>query len=187
MQKDFPESNHLSLRIGEGDNKVIVLTGAGQSANLGYKTLKGIMDSDTGIKLPLNTRSSHEILQSTWRKMLALKREEATFEDVISQLKVYINATEILTNDPVYRNVLGDIHATVKSHNLERVWQDALSECYKIMIDNYGPHIAKIDSKEYCETIHLFKELAIINGDSLFIFTTNYDLNIILCPVPSVC
>jgi hypothetical protein len=182
IPRNLSESHHSSLRIGEGDNKVIVLTGAGQSANLGYKTLKTIMDSDTGIKLPLNFNSSHEILQGTWRKMLAQKREDATFEDVIYQLKIYIKATEILTNDPVYRNVLGDIYATVKSHNLDRVWQDALSECYKIMIKYYGPHIAKTDANEYYKTtIHLFKELASINGGSLFVFTTNYDcgLNVI--------
>lgn len=181
MQRNFAVSNHLSLHIGEGGNKVIVLTGSGQSTNLGYKTLKGIIDSETGIKLPLNANASHEILRSTWRKMQALKRNDATFEDVIHQLKIYIKTTEILTNDPVYSSVLGDIAAAVKSNNLEQIWQDALSECYRIMLDNYGPHIAKTDAKEYYETIHLLKKLSVINGGSLFVFTTNYDcgLNVI--------
>ncbi|KPA19578.1 hypothetical protein MHK_000199 [Candidatus Magnetomorum sp. HK-1] len=155
----------------ENTNGIILLTGAGASAALGLKTLRGISYS------PLDEESDkiRTIIQSIWNKVESNKRNEASFEDIIGQLKIYSEATELMMRDWVFKNEIGDVSINVKNGRVKRQWDDSIIACYKTVLKNYGPDMIDTNKEGYKETIKFIVELSKRNNNLLHIFTTNYD------------
>lgn len=158
----------------EGEEAVILLTGAGASASLGLRTLESIVDPISGVRIPLDGKVS-ETIQSTWKKVKASKRREATFEEVIGQLNEYLQCANLMAHDHVFSSVLGQVPYQVATGEFAKTWEDALMECYGIMLEFYGPNRINKDGRAFHYVIEFLKFLASRNQDRLHVFTTNYD------------
>jgi SIR2-like domain len=158
----------------EEEEGVILLTGAGASAYLGLRTLESIVDPISGVRIPLNDKVS-ETIQSTWKKVKASKGRGATFEEVIGQLNEYLRCADLMAHDYVFNSVLGQVPYQVATGEFAKIWEDALMECYSIMLEFYGPNRIMTDNKAFNYIIEFLKSLGTINQNRLHIFTTNYD------------
>lgn len=158
----------------EGGDKVVLLTGAGASAYLGLRTLESIVDPKMGVRISLNARVS-DIIQSTWIAVLASGGASSTFEELIGRLNTYLSCTKLMAGDHVFKTTLGPVPSHVMTGEFARIWEDALIECYGILLEFYGPNKVNKEKVEFRNTIKFLKNLAEANGGKLHIFTTNYD------------
>lgn len=158
----------------EIEDAVILLVGSGASSCLGLPTLESIIDPHIGVKLPLNSKVMNTIRQ-TWEMVPGLRGREATFEEVIAKLKSYSESATLLAKDQPFRSALANIPHQVNTGEFERIWKDCLIECYRILLEYYGPKRINPNSEEFRTTIKFFKKLSTFNNQRLHIFTTNYD------------
>jgi hypothetical protein len=70
---------------------------------------------------------------------------------------------------------MGQIPYDVDNCSLEWKWKQALTKCYRILLEEYGPNRINSESKQFAVTVDLLAKLAQRNGGNIHIYTTNYD------------
>lgn len=156
----------------EDKQRVIILAGAGASVHLGLPTLddllqRAVLGNDEIAELIRDTRNSIEAVASRYKK--------AVFEELIVQIREYLRITHKLRTDPTLRKGLGGLPYDVDNGSSEFKWKKALTRCYRVLIDEYGPSKIDYSRPEFDATLELFLKLSELNQGSLHIFTTNYD------------
>ncbi len=159
----------------DGEEDIVLLMGAGVSNYLGLPTLDGLLqqailgDDDVASRIR-NTRNAIEA---------NTRRTRARFEELISQLWDYLRVAEMLRRDITFRNELGGYLPTaVDNGELGRKWWSALTRCYRIVLNEYGPQKVHRESTEFGTILALLGELAEINSGRLHVYTTNYDCSL---------
>jgi hypothetical protein len=154
------------------DEDIVLLIGAGVSNCLGLPTLDGLLEqtilgSDDVANRIKKTRNVVETYT---------KHYKARFEELINQLRYYLNIAEMLRKDDGFRNELGGaLPIDVDNGEFQRKWRSSLIRCYRIILQEYGPQKINKDSPEFAMTLRFLEELANINAGRLHIYTTNYD------------
>jgi hypothetical protein len=153
-------------------NDVVLLIGAGVSSYLGLPSLDDLLqqaiigDDDVGHRIR-NTRNAIEAYT---------RHSKAVFEELISQLRYYLEVSEMLRKDNTFISELeGHLPQSIEYGNVQRKWHDALTRCYRILLQEYGPLKINPKSPEFHTVLNLIGELAKINSGKLHIYTTNYD------------
>jgi hypothetical protein len=153
-------------------NTVILLAGAGSSCLLGLPTLDDILkraalgEDDVAARI----RHTRESIQAESSRL-----RTAVFEDLIVRIKYYLEAAKMLRTDHTFRAEAGHLSYDVDNGHLERKFKNALTRCYRILIDEYGPRTIDPHSREFAVTADLLRALAQINGGQIHVYTTNYD------------
>lgn len=155
----------------EHDN-VILLVGAGASVHLGLPTLDDLLqqavlgNDDTADRI----RKTKNSIESTPKRY-----KTAVFEELIVKIRDYLKATHMFRTDPTYREEVNLPH-DIANGLTELKWKKALTKCYRVLIEEYGPAKIKVNEEPFEITLRLFYELAALNHyNSLHLFTTNYD------------
>lgn len=162
----------MSERTEEPKQRVILLAGAGASNHLGLPDLNsllqraGLGDDEVG-DLIRDTRNSIESEPSRYKK--------AVFEELIVKIRNYLHTAFSLRSDHTLRKILPGLPSSVDSGSAERILKQALTRCYRVLLDQYGPNRIDPHSEEFKATLSLFSELARLNNGELHVFTTNYD------------
>lgn len=157
---------------------IVLLTGAGASGYLGLPTLNNMLAQS---RIFLDDRESSRIIRETYNAIQCCQVRQATFEELIARLRDYRSIASRLRTDFLFRKELGAVLADVESGAFERKWNEALTECYRILLDAYGPKKVDTQSLEFGTTLNLIEELAKLNNSSsksLHLFTTNYDCSL---------
>ncbi len=152
---------------------VMLLAGAGASAYLGLPALADLLqqahvgpDSDVADRIR-RTRNAVEANSARFAP--------AVFEEVIAQLKYYVETAVLLRTDSTFACELGSMPADVVTGVVEHKWNEALTECYRVLVREYGPQSIDPRSVELKTVVRLLEELCGINDGHLDIYTTNYD------------
>lgn len=153
-------------------DNVVLLAGAGSSCHLGLPTLEDLLrratlgNDDVADRIR-RIRASIEALPTRFRP--------AVFEELIARTQDYLRTTYMIRTDPTYRREMGQPPYEVDNGALEWKWKQALTRCYRVLLDEYGP--ARIDyrSESFSVTIDLLEALAKHNNGELHVYTTNYD------------
>lgn len=161
--------------ITQGANtqqRVIVLAGAGASVHIGLPTLddllqRAVLGNDETADLIRESRNSIEADASRYKK--------AVFEELIVRIREYLRITHALRTDPTLRRVVGNIPHEVDNGTSEVKWKKALTRCFRVLLDEYGPIKVDHTRSEFQVTLDLLARLAEVNKGNLHIFTTNYD------------
>jgi hypothetical protein len=159
----------LEVKYGQD---IVLLVGAGASCYLGLPSLDMMLrDPD------LFDRNTGEgrLIQETINIIEALRIRNAVFEEIIARLREYQEIAFKLRTDHLFSKEIGHLPNDVITGFFELKWKRALTECYRIMLKEYGPQ--KIDKKleEYQTTLYFLEELAKLNSGCLHVYTTNYD------------
>ena len=157
-------------------SKIILLTGAGFSSLVGYKTLSAIVNALDGVHLPLNSDSPEiELIRETWKIIKGQKGDKATLEDLLGRLKYYTEVAELIKGDHIFSGELRANLPHVISGQFKRKWENALNYCFRLMLENYGPEKAQTNADGYDLIQEVLTMVAKSNGGNLHLFTTNYD------------
>lgn len=155
------------------NNKVVLLTGAGFSSIVGLKTLKSIVEA---IQVPIDTSNEVvSIVTETWKVLKGQKGDNTTLEDLIAKLKLNIQIAQLITDDYVFREHLQPNIAQINSGQFKFKWEQSLSYCFKLILDNYGPQKVDVSSKGFKFINEALELLSKKNSNCLHVFTTNYD------------
>jgi hypothetical protein len=155
------------------NNKIVLLTGAGFSSIVGLKTLKSIVEA---IQVPIDTSNEIvSIVTETWKVLKGQKGDNTTLEDLIAKLKLNIEVAQLITDDFVFREHLQPNIAQINSGQFKLKWEQSLSYCFRLILDNYGPQKIKITSNGFRFINEALGLLSKKNNNSLHVFTTNYD------------
>lgn len=152
--------------------RVILLCGAGASAFLGLPTLddllkRAVLGNDEVATRIRSTRDAIEYAPNRFGK--------AVFEELIVKLREYLHLSQTLRIDATFKKEFGAIPTGVDNGEIERKWKQALTKCYRVLLEEYGPERIDTRCKEFQTTLQFFKELCKLNGGTLHIYTTNYD------------
>ncbi|MBK6931724.1 MAG: SIR2 family protein [Saprospirales bacterium] len=162
----------VNIRLDESE-EVVLLCGAGASTFLG-----GLPTLDDLVQLAsFGTGDvAHRIL-STVRSIGSAQDRygKAVFEELIVKLREYLHLAQVLQHDHNFRNTVGQIPSSVENGEVQRKWKEALTKCYRVLLDEYGPQKINFETKECSTVLQLFEDLAKINNGKLHIYTTNYD------------
>jgi hypothetical protein len=162
-----------SMNAESSPRDIILLVGAGASGYLGLPTLDTILEN---LEASVHDTSLHLIRQTRQSIMGDINRiSVAVFEELIARLKYYLQITETLMKDFTFQGQLGVVSPDVVTGVLARKWKEALTKCYRLLIQDYGPDKIKYDTPEFLESIKLMRELSKLNSGELHIYTTNYD------------
>ncbi len=159
------------LRMPDDCGDIVLLIGAGVSNYLGLPSLDGLLqqtilgDDEIANRIK-NTRNAIEAYTN---------RAKARSEELISQLRYYMDVAELLAKDNTFRNELGSLPYSVDNGDFRRKWRDALTRCYRIILQGYSPQRINQDSVEFKTILELLGELTVINSGLLHVYTTNYD------------
>lgn len=153
--------------------KIVLLTGAGFSAIVGLKTLKSIVET---IQVPLESNNEIvSVVTNTWNVIKGQKGRNTTLEDLIAKLKRNIDVAQMIADDHVFREHLQPNIALINNGFFKWRWEQALSYCLRLILDNYGPQRIDADSKNFAFIDKALGLLAEKNDGILPVFTTNYD------------
>lgn len=153
--------------------EIILLVGAGASGYLGLPTLDNLLGN---LEASADDASMHLLRQTRASIMGDIHRiSVAVFEELIARLKYYLQITETLMRDYTFQGQLGVLNPDVVTGVFARKWKDALTKCYRLLIEEFGPDKIRYDTPEFLTTIKLMAELAKLNSGNLHIYTTNYD------------
>jgi hypothetical protein len=170
-----PEAPVAAPSPPEKSDTVVVLTGCGASRYLGLAVLDSIVGPEGRFCTPVDEQIE-DTIRSTWMSVQAHGRgRAATFEELIHRLRTYARAAHMMQSDHVFRSELGTVPDKVYTGEFERVWEDALVQCFRIMLEHYGPRRIDPYTREFETTLRLLQELAALNDPHLHVFTTNYD------------
>jgi hypothetical protein len=157
-------------------SRVILLTGAGSSSLVGLKSLKSIVDGIQGVQVPLdNQNPAIELVKDTWKVIKGQEGDKATLELLLARLRLYSQVADIIKTDHVFSEELRVNLPHVVSGQFKAKWESALAYCFRLMVDNYGPHRVQVNSGGYNLIHDMLRLLARANGGNLHLFTTNYD------------
>lgn len=153
-------------------SSITLLVGAGASVHLGLPTLddllkRAVLGNDEVAERIRQTRNSIEAAPKRYKT--------AVFEELIVQIKDYLRMTHVMKIDNTYRREINSIPYDFDNGQIESKWKKALSKCYRVLLDEYGPSKIDPSSESFFVTIELLKKISELNGNSLQIFTTNYD------------
>ncbi len=154
------------------NSKVILLAGAGASAHLQMPTLddllkRAIIGNDDIADRIRDTRNSIHSDPNRYRS--------AVFEELIAKIREYIRIIICLKADHTLRQSLPNLPHEIENGMAEQKWKAALTRCYRVLLEEYGPNRIKTESDGFGFTIQYFKSLAEHNNGDLHIYTTNYD------------
>lgn len=156
--------------------RVVLLTGAGFSVPAGYDTLRLIVDSIRGVHIPLNNQSPEvQTVKATWDIVQSDKGDNATLEHLLARIKHYSETADMIRNNSIFAQNLQANLAHIYNGQFKSLWENALSYCFNLVLENYGPHKVNIESDGYKLIVKALKRLAELNDNCLHIFTTNYD------------
>ncbi len=170
----------VSESIDTNNSRVIIITGAGASAYLGYPTLESVKSHvSAGI-----CSTSAAIVRDLWEE-LDKKGEKANLEQVISHLHHYLNASKTFIEDIVFKRLIDGKVSFSNSANICGLFKEALDFCYRVMLEKYGPFkCCQINCdvcpfKPQCDrTISFLNKLCDFNSGKIHLFTTNYDCSL---------
>jgi len=151
------------------ENEFILLAGAGASRLLGYPTLDRLLNQAT--------LGDDEIADLIRRVHISIELgiiNKAVFEEIIAKIKECISIVHLLRTYPVLREEIGQIPQNIINGNSEKKFRKALTHCYKILVQLYGPDVINTTSKEFKLLAQLFEKLS-QKKSPLHIYTTNYD------------
>jgi hypothetical protein len=97
------------------------------------------------------------------------------YEELIVRIRDYLRIIHTLRTDPTLRREIPGLPHDIDNGIAEIKWKRALTRCYRVLLEEYGPDRIKVDSEPFQITLTLLEELAKGNGGELHIFTTNYD------------
>ena len=151
---------------------IVLLAGAGASSYLELPALDDLLsqahlgNDDVADRI----RRTRDVIQSEPDRYRI-----AVFEELIARLIYYLDIAIRLRTDFVFRQELGLLSHDVDNRIFEQKWKNALTRCYQILIEEYGPKKINSNSEEFRTTLKLLEELAKLNSGELHIYTTNYD------------
>lgn len=148
----------------------MLLCGAGASGYLGLPTLDDILER--------SILANDEVAQRIRAIKNAIETNRfgrAAFEELIVKLRSYLDITQLIRTDSLYRNEFGQIPHSVFNGEVERKWKEALIKCYRILLEEYGPKKILHESRAFSTMLQLLEELTKLNSGKLHIYTTNYD------------
>jgi len=156
----------------EYSDDVVLLVGAGVSNYLGLPNLDRLLEQavigrDEVAYRIINTRNVIETMH---------KDAKARFEELVSRLRLYLDVAEMLRRERCFIDEMGGpLPHGVEYGDFQRKWWDALTRCYRIILDEYGPHKIDRHSVEFATVVELLRSLAVANANKLHVYTTNYD------------
>jgi hypothetical protein len=162
----------MTAFAGDKQQQVIVLAGAGASEHLGLPTLddllqRAVLGNDETADLIRDTRDAIESEPKRYKK--------AVFEELIVKIRDYLRIIHTLLTDRTLLGTVGGLPHGIESGSAELKWKEALTRCYRVLLQEYGPSKVNPERAEFRATLDLFSELASRNGCVLHVFTTNYD------------
>lgn len=159
----------LDLQYGDD---IVLLVGAGASNYLGLATLDGLVQQTIFGNDSVATR-----IKNTCNSIQAHTRHaSAQFEELISQLRYYLDVAETLWRDSTFKNELGgNMPSTVDTGDLYFKWKATLTRCYRTLLEEFGPRRVDPSSEAFKTVLKLLGELAAKNSGRLHVYTTNYD------------
>jgi hypothetical protein len=153
---------------------IILLAGAGASTLLGYSSLDAFLrratqssPDDEITSIILDTRRSIEADPQ--------RATGAIFEELVARLKEYLRVGTLLRLDPCIRRVIGQLPQEVNNGTFEWKWKQALSRCYRALLEEYGPSRVNTGSAEFKLVVEVLVRLCGLNSGHLHVYTTNYD------------
>jgi hypothetical protein len=170
-------------------SRMILLTGAGSSTLVGLKTLKSIVDGIQGVHVPLDNQDpAIELVKETWKVIKGQEGDKATLELLLAKLKLYSQVADIIKSDHVFSDELRVNLPHVVSGQFKLKWENALAYCFRLMIDNYGPHRVQVDCKGFEVLRDMLLLLAQANENTIHLFTTNYDcvVNVLAAKIDNI-
>jgi hypothetical protein len=165
-------SDDPNASTSESVNDIVLLAGAGASSYLGLPTLddllrQAILGND---EIADRIRHTRDAIEGSRDRFVT-----AVFEELIVKLHDYLEFAKVLRKDNTFRRELGLIPPDVDTGVFERKWMEALTRCYRVLLDVYGPNKFETTSKEFQTTLNLLEKIAKTNSNELHIYTTNYD------------
>ncbi len=152
--------------------KVILLVGAGSSCNMGLSTLDDLLRQAV-----LGDDEIANLIRETHRGVDAqpARYRPAVFEELIGRIKDYLRIASVLRTDHPFRIAMGQLPFEVDNGALEGKWKQALTRCYRVLLEQFGPSKVDPSSRQSEETVQLLEALTKINSGELHVYTTNYD------------
>jgi hypothetical protein len=151
---------------------LILLTGAGASGYMGLPTLDQLL-SQACINISNDEVTS--IILDAKRSIEAQTHSAAIFEEIIAKLREYTSIFYKLRTDPNISKRTGHLPPVITTGSLEYKYWNALTNCYRVMLNKYGPNSINFSSQQVSDITSLIYELANVNRGDLHLFTTNYD------------
>ena len=155
----------------KNDNNVdfVLLAGAGASCAMGYPLLDDVLSQAIIVDENIS-----ELIYKVRKSIKVEKIKTAAFEEVIAKIKECINAVCLLRTYPVLRDEASQMPQDIINGDLETKFQEALTNCYRILVQQYGPDVINKNSSEFLFLEQLFEVLS-KEKKMLHIYTTNYD------------
>ena len=154
----------------DSDSKFAVLAGAGSTNGLGYPTFEEYLLFST----MAGNDESGMLIKNTYIELKYKKRKNAVFEAVIGELQGYLEIAHELCTDRVLKEFCQP-NQNIIDGKVKSKFNKALLKCYRILMDSYGPKAIDRESSAFKEFPKLLKKAAMENGNSIDIYTTNYD------------
>ncbi len=156
------------------DDKIVLLVGAGASTYLGLPGLNDLLSRG------VLCTDDEEIYARVQRTRMAIESvpdryTTAAFEELIFRLKAYLQTSEMMHTDFTFKSELGVEPQSVATGAFQRKWKQALTACYRTLIQEYGPEKIDTSKPAFEATVKLFESLAELNCGKVHIYTTNYD------------
>lgn len=154
---------------------ILVLAGAGLSNYMGLRSLDTLPQySDEA-----QEKEVQDVLRDTYDLVQGRRWNTAAFEEVVAQLRQYLELAETLRTDHVFQKQL-QLPPEVRTGLFSHKWRRALTRCYRILLSEYGPKklreaMSAGRHDEYQSVVHLLQRIAEQNGGHLVVYTTNYD------------
>jgi hypothetical protein len=151
---------------------IVLLAGAGASCYIGLDSLDmmlknpGLFDDGT---------EEGRLIKEIIVDIEALRIRNAVFEEIIGRLREYQEIAFKLRTDYLFSREIGHLPNDIITGFFELKWKKALTECYRKLIDSYGPQKVDKNLEEYQTTLYFLEELAKVNSGYLHVYTTNYD------------
>jgi hypothetical protein len=156
----------------EAEDGVVLLTGAGASRHIGLPTLDGVLNEAS---LTLSHQEIGELIWDLKKNIEAGRAASAVFEELVAALKFYLTVADLLKSDDLFTNRLGQLPHAASTGHFKRIWQQALTVCYRMLLDVFGPNDIHHQSEGFQTYVELLRQLAELNGGRLHVYTTNYD------------
>jgi len=151
------------------ENKLIILAGAGSTSDLGYPTLDDLM-----YLTATRNDDAGKLIIDTHNELKYKKKTSAEFEALIGKLKDYQDIANKLSIDGVLKE-LCQPNQRILDGIVGYKFYEALTKCYRILAESYGPKAINRTNKAYSSYPGLLEEVSKQNNHSLDIYTTNYD------------
>ncbi len=154
---------------------IVLLIGAGVSNYLGLPSLDTLLQEAILRETSDNTVAS--MIRDAYNTIEAhANHTRGRFEELISQLRYYLNVAETVGRDSTFRRFVdGYLPSSIDNGDLYRKWWKTLTRCYRLLLEVFSPQKIDRESTEFITVLNLLEKLANLNSGRLHVYTTNYD------------